>query len=190
MTNPAESIIIWKTVHSGKSTECEKDSFSRPPADKNEVKGKNRMYYNRILITAFLAWIGSQITKTIIYMIINRRFSLERFFGDAGMPSSHSALVTAVATMTGIQCGWNSPLFAIAAVFAAIVMHDAMGVRQETGKQAKVINNILKLFESMGRGELTPVETLKEFVGHTRRQVAVGALFGILTAIILNTILP
>ena len=106
------------------------------------------------------------------------------------MPSSHTAIVTSVATATGLQCGWDSPLFAIAAVLAMIVMHDAVGVRQETGKQAKVINNIVLLLQSAGRGELTPEETLKEFVGHTGRQVIVGALFGILTAVIMNMILP
>ena len=148
------------------------------------------MLYNKILITAFIAWLGSQVTKAVIYMIINRKISWERFFGDAGMPSSHSAVVTAMATAVGMQCGWDSPLFAVSVVLAAIVMHDAVGVRQETGKQAKVINSLLVLFDSMGRGELTPVETLKEFVGHTGRQVFVGAVFGILTALILQAVLP
>ena len=146
--------------------------------------------YNRILITAFTAWFLSQLSKAVIYGIINKKISWERFCGDGGMPSSHSAIVTSVAAVTGLQFGWDSPLFAIAAVLALIVMHDAMGVRQETGKQAKVINNMLKLFESMGRGELTPEETLKEFVGHTRRQVTVGAMLGILVAVFMNRILP
>ena len=148
------------------------------------------MVYNRILITAFIAWIASQITKTIIHLILNKEFSWERFFGDAGMPSSHSALVMSLTVMTGIQCGWDSPLFAVTAVFAAVVMHDAVGVRQETGKQARAINNLMKLLESMGRGELTPVETLKELVGHTGRQVAAGALLGILIAVLMNSVLP
>ena len=148
------------------------------------------MYYNRILIIAVIAWVVSQTTKAIIYLVINKKLVWERFFGDAGMPSSHSAVVTSVATSIGIQAGWNSPLFALSVVFAAIVMHDARGVRQETGKQAKAINNMMKLLDSMGRGELTPVETLKEFVGHTGRQVFVGALFGILIAVIMHQILP
>ena len=146
--------------------------------------------YNKILLTAFAAWFLSQFAKVIIYRIINKKFSRERFLGDGGMPSSHSAIVASVATAAGLLCGWDSPLFAIAAVLAVIVMHDAMGVRHETGKQAKVINNMLKLFESMGRGELTPAETLKELVGHTGRQVFVGAVFGILAAVILNAVLP
>ena len=148
------------------------------------------MYFNRILLIAFIAWVCSQGAKAIIFWILNKRFIPERLFGDGGMPSSHTAIVTSVATATGLQCGWDSPLFAIAVVLAMIVMHDAVGVRQETGKQAKVINNIVLLLQSAGRGELTPEETLKEFVGHTGRQVIVGALFGILTAVIMNMILP
>ncbi len=141
---------------------------------------------NRILLTGCAAWVCSQAAKLVIYFIINRRFTWERLFGDGGMPSSHSATVTAVAVATGMTVGWDSPLFAVAAILALVVMHDAMGVRQETGKQAKVINSMLELFESMGRGDLTPEETLKEFVGHTRRQVCVGALLGAAVAIIGN----
>lgn len=148
------------------------------------------MFYNRILLIAFIAWLGSQLTKAIIYWIINKKLVVERFFGDGGMPSSHSAVVMSVATAAGLQCGWDSPLFAVAAVLAMIVMHDATGVRQETGKQAKAINNIMKLLQSAGRGELTPEETLKEFVGHTGRQVFVGALGGVLTAVLMNLVLP
>lgn len=141
---------------------------------------------NRILLSGAAAWVCSQITKLIIHLIVNRRLVWERLFGDGGMPSSHSATVTAVATATGLICGWDSPMFAIALVLALIVMHDAMGVRQETGKQAKVINSMLDLFESLGRGDLTPEETLKEFVGHTRRQVYVGAAFGAIIALLIN----
>ena len=148
------------------------------------------MLYNRIIIIVFITWLLSQLTKGIIFFIINKKWDKSRFFGDAGMPSSHTAMVTSLAPMVGIQCGWNSPLFAIASIFAAIVMHDAVGVRQETGKQAKVINGMLKLFESMGRGELTPDEMLKEFVGHTGRQVFVGAIFGIAVAVMMHFILP
>lgn len=147
------------------------------------------MFYNRILLIALIAWAAAQTAKVIIYWIINKKFVLERFFGDGGMPSSHSAVVAALATATGLQCGWNSPLFAIAAILAIIVMHDATGVRQETGKQAKVINDIVKTLEARGRGELTPAETLKEFVGHTGPQVLVGALGGIAAAVIMDMIL-
>ena len=141
---------------------------------------------NPILLTGAVAWLLSQVSKAIIYLIINKRFQWDRLFGDGGMPSSHSATVTSVAVITGLRCGLDSPIFAIAAILALIVMHDAMGVRQETGKQAKVINSMVELINSMGRGELTLEETLKEFVGHTRRQVIVGALFGGVIALAFN----
>lgn len=144
---------------------------------------------NRILVTGCVAWMLSQLTKGIIHWIINKRLVWERLLGDGGMPSSHSATVTAVAVSTGLSCGWDSPVFAVAAILALVVMHDAMGVRQETGKQAKVINSMVDLLNSMGRGELTPEETLKEFVGHTRRQVIVGALFGVAIALVMNTLI-
>ena len=143
---------------------------------------------NPILLAGAVAWLVSQLSKAIIHLIITKRFQWDRLFGDGGMPSSHSATVTAVAVMTGLRCGWDSPIFAIAAILALIVMHDAMGVRQETGKQAKVINSMVELINSFGRGELTPEETLKEFVGHTRRQVVVGAVLGGVIASVMNGI--
>ena len=143
---------------------------------------------NPILLTGAVAWLLSQVSKAIIYLIINKRFQWDRLFGDGGMPSSHSATVTSVAVITGLRCGLDSPIFAIAAILALIVMHDAMGVRQETGKQAKVINSMVELINSFGRGELTPEETLKEFVGHTRRQVLVGAVLGGVIALVMNGI--
>ena len=143
---------------------------------------------NPILLTGAVAWLLSQVSKAIIYLIINKRFQWDRLFGDGGMPSSHSATVTSVAVITGLRCGLDSPIFAIAAILALIVMHDAMGVHQETGKQAKVINSMVELINSFGRGELTPEETLKEFVGHTRRQVVVGAVLGGVIALVMNGI--
>ena len=141
---------------------------------------------NRILITGLEAWLCSQVLKLIIHLIVNHRLVLERLFGDGGMPSSHSATVSSVAAATGMTCGWASPEFAIAFIVAVIVMHDARGVRQETGKQAKVINNMIELFEAMGTGSITPEQTLKEFVGHTPMQVAVGCVLGIAIGILLN----
>ena len=148
------------------------------------------MPFNRILLIVFIAWFITQVIKLIVFWIINKKFVLERFFGDGGMPSSHSAVVASLATSIGLQSGWDSPLFAVATVLAVIVMHDATGVRQETGKQAKVINDLVKVLQARERGEITPAETLKEFVGHTGPQVLVGTLCGILIALIMNMILP
>lgn len=148
------------------------------------------MSFNRILLIVFIAWFVTQTIKLIVYWIINKKFVPERFFGDGGMPSSHSAVVASLATAIGLNSGWGSPLFAVAAILAVIVMHDATGVRQETGKQARVINDLVKMLQAKERGELTPAETLKEFVGHTGPQVLVGMLCGILITVIMNILLP
>lgn len=140
---------------------------------------------NKILITGIVSWCVSQVLKTIIYVIVHKEFTLERLFGDGGIPSSHSATVTSVAVMTGIVSGWDSPIFALAFFFAIIVMHDAMGVRRETGKQAKAINNLTELVEAMAGEDLTPEDKLKELVGHTPLQVLSGFVLGIIIAILM-----
>ena len=144
------------------------------------------VFKNNIIITGAVAWICSQAAKTIIYLIINKSFVPERLIGDGGMPSSHSATVSAVAVAAGIECGFDSPVFALALFLALIVMHDAMGVRLETGKQAKVINNMIEMFQTVGAGDLTPEEALKEFVGHTPLQVFAGCGLGIVAAILMQ----
>jgi acid phosphatase family membrane protein YuiD len=141
---------------------------------------------NRIIQTGAIAWVLSQIIKTVIHLILNKKIVWERLVGDGGMPSSHSATVTSVAVATGFTAGWDSPVFAVAVFLAIIVMHDARGVRRETGKQAVVINNMLEFFEKMGAGDMTPEQTLKEFVGHSPLQVAVGAVLGFVVAIAMN----
>ena len=141
---------------------------------------------NRIIQTGAVAWVLSQVIKTDIHLILNKKIVWERLVGDGGMPSSHSATVTSVAVATGFTAGWDSPVFAVAVFLAIIVMHDARGVRRETGKQAVVIKNMLEFFEKMGAGDMTPEQTLKEFVGHSPLQVAVGAVLGFVVAIARN----
>ena len=140
---------------------------------------------NKIVVTGAIAWLVSQVLKTIIYVIVHKEFSFERLIGDGGIPSSHSATVTSVATMAGITCGWDSPIFAIAFILAIIVMHDAMGVRLETGKQAKVINDLTEFIENMVGQDLTPEDKLKELVGHTPIQVFTGFCLGLLIALLM-----
>ena len=122
---------------------------------------------NRILLAGLIGWASAQVIKALIYLIVNGSFEIERLFGDGGMPSGHSATVAAAALMTGFECGFDSPVFALAVLLAIIVMHDAMGVRLETGKQAKVINSMVDVLEELGRQDLSTEEKLKEFVGHS-----------------------
>ena len=133
-------------------------------------------------MSAACGWIVAQILKTIIHMWFNRKFVAERLVGSGGMPSSHSSTVCALATAASIEYGAGSYQFAMAAIFAIVVMYDAMGVRRETGIQAKILNEMMEMFSHMGK-EMTVEEKLKEFVGHTPLQVLMGALLGILIAI-------
>ncbi len=141
---------------------------------------------NYMLMSAVLGWLGAQITKVFTGMFKDRKFDLiTLFFSTGGMPSSHTAFVSGLVTASIISLGWGSPITAVCIVLSIIVMIDASGVRYETGKQAQVINRLIKeLFSS----ENTPKEfntKLKELVGHTPFQVIMGALFGILVAVIL-----
>lgn len=144
------------------------------------------IFHNQILLTGAAAWGISQILKLIIYRIVNGKLVWERLHGDGGMPSSHSATVTSIALASGMQAGWDSPVFAVAFFLAVIVMHDAMGVRLETGKQAKAINDMMVFIQEISEGQLTPEQTLKEFVGHTPLQVFVGCGLGIIVGILMN----
>lgn len=136
---------------------------------------------NRIFMASVSGWLVAQILKTIIHMWFNRKFVAERLVGSGGMPSSHSATVCALATAAGLEYGGGSFQFAMAAIFAIVVMYDAMGVRRETGIQAKVLNEMMELFTNMGK-EMSVEDKLKEFVGHTPLQVLMGAVLGILIA--------
>ncbi len=138
---------------------------------------------NKILLSAFWAWLIAQALKTIIYVIVNKNFNPERLLGDGGMPSSHSATVMGLVTATALNYGSYTFEFAVAAILALIVMHDAMGVRRQAGKQAKVINNMLEWLTDFDNN--IPVEEkLKEFVGHTPLQVLFGALLGVAVGIV------
>ena len=135
---------------------------------------------NRILIAAGIAWAVSQISKTILHTIINGKLDWSRLKGDGGMPSSHSASVTALAVATGMVCGIDSPFFAIAVVFAAITCHDAMNSRREIGKHSVVLNELIKKIEQEEPFEVV----LKEFVGHTPLQVLMGAILGVIVGLV------
>lgn len=136
---------------------------------------------NRALWCAVAAWFVAQALKIPTYWLVEKELDWRRFFGSGGMPSSHSAFVTALAIMVGASEGFDTAAFAIAVVLGAIVMYDASGVRHETGVQGQVLNEILQKVFVDGQ-PITDVE-LKELVGHTKLEVAGGFLVGLLTAL-------
>jgi acid phosphatase family membrane protein YuiD len=131
---------------------------------------------NRILLAAFLAWAAAQVSKTVYELIRQRRLLVSRLVSSGGMPSSHSALVTGLATATGRVMGVNSASFAIAVVLASIVMYDAAGVRRAVSIQARIINQMI---DEVFQGQFIAEKRLRELIGHTPVQVLVGALLGI-----------
>lgn len=150
----------------------------------------NNFFGNTIFFAAAAGWLVAQVLKTFIHMFFTKQFIAERLIGSGGMPSSHSATVCALSTAACIKYGAGSFEFAISLILALIVMYDAMGVRRETGIQAKLLNEMIAIFAEMGKEELSPDEKLKEFVGHTPLQVLAGALLGILIAILMCNIMP
>ncbi len=133
---------------------------------------------NKILITSVSSWAIAQVLKVIINAIVTREWNWERLVGDGGMPSCHSATVSSLAAITALAYGTGSFEFAVTAILAIIVCHDAMGVRLETGKQAIVLNEIVDFFEHMSEIKLPEID-LKELVGHTPTQVIIGVLLGV-----------
>ena len=140
---------------------------------------------NDILIVPGVAWLVAQLLKVLINGVVNKNFSAERLWGDGGMPSGHSATVTSLAIYSALSCGTASFQFAVCAILAIIVCHDAMGVRLETGKQAEVINQIVESLSKLSVSKFKE-QNLKEFVGHTPLQVFAGILLGRIVAVIMH----
>ena len=134
---------------------------------------------NRILIAALVAWAIAQTAKAILYTIVNREFEFERLVGSGGMPSSHAATVCAMTTAVAMQFGLASFEFAISFVLSSVVLHDARGVRQETGKQAVTITAINDRLIKEGKIIELPEWELKELIGHTPLQVLIGSIVGV-----------
>ena len=133
---------------------------------------------NLILNLAILAWAAAQLLKLLVTLITDRRWDWKHILSSGGMPSSHSSCVCACASSIAYLYGWGSPLFALAAVLAAVVMYDAFNVRRETGEQARILNYIMENWPQMKPEEIFD-KALKELVGHTPLQVLMGALLGI-----------
>ncbi|KAG9447623.1 hypothetical protein H6P81_013751 [Aristolochia fimbriata] len=140
------------------------------------------------LVSAFLAFAVAQFLKMIITWYREKRWDSRRLFGSGGMPSSHSATVTALAAAIGFQDGTGGSSFALAVVLAAIVMYDASGIRLHAGKQAEVLNQIVCEFPA--QHPLSNVRPLHELLGHTPLQVAVGGILGCLVSFLMRNSLP
>jgi acid phosphatase family membrane protein YuiD len=138
---------------------------------------------NRILVAAFIAWAIAQLTKTVYELIRCRKLRLSRLVSAGGMPSSHSALVTSLATATGRVAGIESAAFAISLVLAAIVMHDAAGVRRAVSIQARILDQMI---DEAFQGKPFAEKRLRELIGHTPTQVIVGGLLGVGVALIVT----
>lgn len=146
------------------------------------------LFQNPFLIVGLSSWFIAQVIKTILFAVINKKLDWERLFGDGGMPSGHSATVSSLAMMSALTFGTASFEFAVTSILAVIVCHDAMGVRRETGKQAVLLNEMLKSIDIWKKKELAEVR-LKEFVGHTPSQVTAGILIGVTNALVMYNVL-
>lgn len=135
-----------------------------------------RVLDNRILLVALIACLLAQVSKLVVHRIKHGEWNWRVTIETGGMPSSHSALVTALASGVGQTVGWDSMEFAIASIFAGIVMYDAAGVRRAAGKQAEVLNQMIERFPN---GHELTGDRLKELLGHTPFQVMVGSALGL-----------
>lgn len=139
--------------------------------------------HNHILMVTLLAWFIAQTIKVALGVLRTHRFDFRWFIGTGGMPSAHAAGSSALAVVVGLDYGFDTPLFALAAVFAIVTMFDAQGVRRSSGKQAQLLNKILD--DIYWKGKIQE-DRLKELLGHTPVEVFMGSIIGILLALILN----
>lgn len=137
------------------------------------------IFSNRILISGIIAWSLAQIIKVPLNYLTERRWDWALLLRAGGMPSSHSALVTAVAHTIGLFSGFDTPVYALAVAIAIIVIYDATGIRRQAGKHAEVINAMIR---DLTHGHPLQEERLREVLGHTPLEALGGMLLGLLVA--------
>ncbi len=135
---------------------------------------------NAAIWIPLIVWMIVQLFKFVFDLVEHKKINIQRIWGSGGMPSAHSALVCSLATVVGIREGVGSTIFAMSLCFACVVMYDAAGVRRAAGKQARVLNQIIE-----GDKDINIPEKLTELLGHTPKEVIVGALVGIFLSMIL-----
>jgi len=140
-----------------------------------------QIFKNKILMTTLSAWLIAQTIKVTIGVLREKKFDFRWFIGTGGMPSSHASGASCLATAIGLEYGFNSIYFALAASFAIVVMFDAQGVRRATGKQARILNKITEDIYWQGRIDEA---RLRELVGHTPVEVIIGFLLGAAIALV------
>lgn len=140
----------------------------------------NDLWNNLAIWIPLIIWFLVQSFKVVYELVKYKKVNIRRIWGSGGMPSSHSALVCSLATVVALTEGVASNNFAISVVLAAVVMYDAAGVRRAAGKQARVLNQIIE-----NEGDINVSEKLIELLGHTPKEVFVGAIVGVLLSILL-----
>ena len=146
------------------------------------MNGFMQFIQNKYIYVPLLLWFCIQLFKLIYDLVKTKKFNFKRILGAGGMPSSHSAVPTSLATLIGKYEGVDTPLFALSFVVAFVVMYDACGVRRAAGKQAALLN---RLVETPGLTGVQVSEKLVEVLGHTPVQVLVGALIGIVAGLVI-----
>lgn len=138
---------------------------------------------NVVLRASVLAWVTAQVLKFLWVVVTQRRVDFARLVGPGGMPSSHTAFVSALATSAGLVAGWGSPVFAVALVFASVVVYDATGVRQAVGEQAEVLN---RMIDDLYHGRSIHEARLRELLGHSPLEALAGVALGVAMAMALS----
>jgi acid phosphatase family membrane protein YuiD len=136
----------------------------------------------KIFYVTFFTWFFAQTLKVLFFFAAKRKFDFRLFVGTGGMPSSHTAAVTAGAVSVGMTLGWDSPVFMVALLFCIVVISDAMGVRRAAGKQAVILN---KMMDELWTSEFKYEKRLKEWLGHTPLEAMAGIIIGILLPVIM-----
>jgi acid phosphatase family membrane protein YuiD len=144
------------------------------------------LLFNPVLLSALVAWGIAQVLKVLIEFITVKKWNWALLFQAGGMPSSHSAMVSATALSTGMVIGFDQAVFALSAVLAMIVIYDATGIRRQAGQQAVLINSII---EEFSKGKIPPQDKLKEVLGHTPGEAFMGTLLGLSIAFLIAFLL-
>ena len=147
----------------------------------------NNLLANSAFVSAMLAFLVAQLLKPFVNVIFERRFVWQLLFSTGGIPSSHTAGVIALVTSIGLTHGFGTAYFAISSTFAAITIHDAMGIRRAAGQQAEVINEWSRILSDIhNEGQFSP-KNLKTMLGHSFSQILGGALLGLIIGLLVTS---